>query len=109
MVTTQEFRKLALAMPNAVEQPHFEATSFRVNKKIFATMDERVNCVCLMLTVEDQSVFCLHDVAVIYPVPNKWGQNGATYVELDKLEHIEILQDATQQAYNNKIAKKKAQ
>ena len=30
-------RKLALALPEATESPHFQATSFRVRGKIFAT------------------------------------------------------------------------
>ena len=33
-------RKLALAMPDAVEATHFDLTSFRVDKKIFATANE---------------------------------------------------------------------
>jgi hypothetical protein len=37
-VTPAAFRKLALSMPEAEEAPHFERTSFRVAKKIFATM-----------------------------------------------------------------------
>jgi hypothetical protein len=37
-VTAAAFRKLALSMPGAHEEPHFERTSFRVGKKIFATM-----------------------------------------------------------------------
>jgi hypothetical protein len=39
-------RKLALALPEAVEAPHFEMASFRVGGKIFATMPpggERLN------------------------------------------------------------------
>ena len=31
-------RRLALSLPEAHEAPHFERTSFRVGKKIFATM-----------------------------------------------------------------------
>jgi hypothetical protein len=38
MVTGAAFRKLALSFPDAHEEPHFERTSFRVGKKIFATM-----------------------------------------------------------------------
>lgn len=37
-MTPQAFRKLALSMPEAHEEPHFDRTSFRVKKKIFATM-----------------------------------------------------------------------
>lgn len=32
------FRRLALALPEAHEEPHFERASFRVGKKIFATL-----------------------------------------------------------------------
>jgi hypothetical protein len=37
-MTPAAFRKLALSMPGAVELPHFERTSFRIGKRIFATM-----------------------------------------------------------------------
>ena len=37
-MTAQAFRKLAISMPEAHEEPHFDRTSFRVGKKIFATM-----------------------------------------------------------------------
>jgi hypothetical protein len=32
------FRKLALSFPEAHEEPHFDRASFRVGKKIFATL-----------------------------------------------------------------------
>jgi len=37
-MTPDAFRKVALSLPEAHEEPHFERTSFRVKKKIFATM-----------------------------------------------------------------------
>lgn len=37
-MTGQAFRKLALALAGAHEEPHFERSSFRVGKKIFATL-----------------------------------------------------------------------
>jgi len=43
MVTIDSFRKLDLSFPEATEEPHFEKTSFRVKKKIFATFDEAKN------------------------------------------------------------------
>lgn len=33
MVTLDAFRKMALALPGAEEQPHFHLASFRVKKK----------------------------------------------------------------------------
>mgnify|MGYP003577946137 CR=1 FL=1 len=41
MVSIETFRELAMSFPNATEEPHFEKTSFRINKKIFATFDEK--------------------------------------------------------------------
>jgi hypothetical protein len=37
-VSAAGVRKLALALPEAAEQPHHDMTSFRVRGKIFATM-----------------------------------------------------------------------
>ena len=37
-MTPAAFRKLALSLPDAHEEPHFDRTSFRVGKRIFATM-----------------------------------------------------------------------
>jgi hypothetical protein len=37
-MTGAAFRKLALSLPEATEAPHFERASFRVGKKIFATV-----------------------------------------------------------------------
>ena len=34
----EEFRRLALSLPEATEEPHFEMTSFRVRGRIFATV-----------------------------------------------------------------------
>ncbi|MES3020032.1 MAG: MmcQ/YjbR family DNA-binding protein [Pseudomonadota bacterium] len=37
-MTLEHARKFALSLPETSEQPHFEATSFRVCGKIFATV-----------------------------------------------------------------------
>jgi hypothetical protein len=48
---------LALSFPNTIELPHFKKASFRVNKKIFATLDVKKSLACLLLSQIDQSVF----------------------------------------------------
>lgn len=97
MVTVATFKKLALSLKGATEKPHFEVTSFRT-KKIFATLDEKNQRVCLMLSPVDQSVFCAYDLKVMYPVPNKWGKQGATFVELKHVRK-DMLVDALNQSY----------
>ncbi|RYG06372.1 MAG: MmcQ/YjbR family DNA-binding protein, partial [Chitinophagaceae bacterium] len=82
MVSIEKFRHLALSLPEATEQPHFEKTSFRINKKIFATLDVTKQQACVKFTATDQDIFCLFDKTVIYPVPNKWGNQGWTLISL---------------------------
>jgi hypothetical protein len=108
MVSIKSFRELALSYPETTEEPHFERTSFRVKKKIFATLGEQDKKACLMLAPIDQPSFCAAAPAVIYPVPNKWGLQGATYVELNGVD-VEVLEDALTMAYCKVAPKKLAQ
>ncbi len=91
-------RIIALSLPETTEEAHFDKTSFRVKKKIFATFDEKTNKLCLKLPEIEQDVFSLINRQVIYPVPNQWGKKGWTFIELDKLDN-EILVDALKTAY----------
>ena len=97
---------MALALPGAIELPHFERASFRVNKRIFATLDEKKKIAVLMFSPIEQSVFCAFDKTVIYPVPGAWGTKGCTYIDLKKIKK-NMLKDALACAYNNILAKKK--
>ncbi len=98
MVFIETFRQLALSFAETTEEPHFEKTSFRVNKKIFATLDIQKKIACLILSPIDQSVFCSYDSTIFYPVPNKWGKRGATYVNLKKVRKG-MLKDALSTAF----------
>lgn len=48
------FKQLALSLPEAVEQPHFELISFRVGGKIFATAPADGRTVNLFVAEEDR-------------------------------------------------------
>jgi len=106
MVSIETFRKLAMSFPNATEEPHFEKTSFRINKKIFASFDEKNDQAVLKLNEIDQSVFCASSEMIFYPIPNKWGKQGWTIVELSKVRP-EMFEDALIRSYENVISKKK--
>jgi len=106
MVSIETFRELAISFPNATEEPHFEKTSFRVNKKIFATFDEKNSRAVLKLNEIDQSVFCASGEMIFYPLPNKWGKQGWTIVELSKVRP-EMFEDALIRSYENVISKNK--
>ena len=105
MISIETFRKLALSFPDASEEPHFEKTSFRVKKKIFATFDEKNNRAVLKLNEIDQSVFCASSEMIFYPVPNKWGKQGWTIVELSKVRP-EMFEDALIHSYQNVLGNK---
>ena len=100
MLGITTFRKLALSYAEAIEQPHFENASFRVKKKIFATLDEKKQRAVLKLSAIDQSVFSSYDNSAIYPVPGAWGKQGWTIVELKKVKAA-ICKDALTTSYCN--------
>src|SRR5689334_6393128 len=106
MVTAQQFRKLALAFPDAVEQPHFQKTSFRVKKKIFATLDESSSIATLKFTPVDQSVFVDISKGAVYPAQGAWGKSGYTNVNLQKI-NLRILKDAMNTSYASVGPKKR--
>ncbi len=98
MVSTEIFRQLALAFDEALEAPHFEKASFRINKKIFATLDIKNSKAVIKLSAIDQSVFCVYNKTIIYPAPGKWGLHGWTIIELNKVGK-NMLKDALTTSY----------
>lgn len=98
MITLNSIRKIALSFPETTEEPHFEKISFRVKKKIFATYNEKNKIVVLKLSNIDQDVFSKAGKTTIYPMPNKWGKQGWTAVELSGIDKA-IFIDALTTAY----------
>ncbi|EKT3958378.1 MmcQ/YjbR family DNA-binding protein [Flavobacterium psychrophilum] len=105
MVLIDTFRKLALSFPETTEEIHFEKISFRVEKKIFATYDKKNKRACIKLSEIDQDVFSSSDKTIIYAVPNKWGKQGWTFVEMN-IVHKDLFIDALITAYCEVAPKK---
>jgi len=84
MVDIETVRKLALSFPETDEYDHWGRPSFRVKKKIFCTLWPKEKRAVLKLSVADQSLFSEYSADVFYPIPNKWGKQGWTFVELKK-------------------------
>lgn len=100
-MTTEAFRKFALAFPGTVENPHFDRMAYKVEKRrIFATLHEVSNSANIKLPLRDQGVFSTFGNGAIYPVPNKWGLQGWTTFELHRIPD-ELLRDALETAYND--------
>ncbi|HVZ96442.1 MAG TPA: MmcQ/YjbR family DNA-binding protein [Chitinophagaceae bacterium] len=99
MVTEKAFIEMALSFPGTEQVPHFDRLGFKVIKRrMFATYLARNNTANIFLSPAEQSVFCKIDKN-IYPVPNKWGEKGATTFELNKVPG-EIIMEALLSAYN---------
>jgi predicted DNA-binding protein (MmcQ/YjbR family) len=107
MVTIDQLRVLALSFPETTEEPHFEKTSFRVSKKIFATYDAKSNRATVKLSEIDQDVFS-SDKGIIYPAPNKWGKLGWTLIEMSQV-NADLFKDALTTAYCEVALKKLVQ
>ncbi len=105
MVSVDTFREFALSFPDVEEHPHFNIPSFRIRKKIFATLWEKENKAMLKLSLVSQSVFCSYDQTIFYPVPGGWGKQGATFVNLRKVRK-DMFKDALTTAYEEVAAKK---
>lgn len=104
MVTLKEVETWALAFPEAVEMPHFEKTSFRIAKKIFATLDKKNHKVVVKLNEVDQSVFSSGKTG-ISPLQNAWGKQGWTMIDL-KIVRKNLFRDALSTAYNEVAPKR---
>lgn len=82
-MTANEFRKMALEIPAAVEGSHMHHPDFRIAGKIFASLgvpDE--NWGMVKLTPEQQGRFIENAPEVFKPCSGAWGRQGATNVHL---------------------------
>ena len=94
-VTTAEARKLALKLPEAVEQDHHGRPSFRVGGRIFATLwtDDRMN-----VMVDEDGIRTAVERAPETCEPVWWGKRLAavavTLSTVDRSFLDELLTDA---------------
>ena len=105
MVSIETARQLALSLPEAVEQEHWQHPSFRIKKKIFATLWPEEKRAVLKLPPIEQSVFCNYNNTIFYPVAGAWGRQGWTSVELNKVRK-DMFKDALNIAWREVAPKK---
>jgi hypothetical protein len=106
MLTGNQFAQMALSFPGTEQVPHFDRIGFKITgKRMFSTYLQKDNTANIFLTIKEQATFCQMDQA-IYPVPNKWGEKGATTFELNFVPK-NILMEALLSAYNEVLASHK--
>jgi len=86
-MTSNEFRRIALSMPEASESAHMDHPDFRVDGKIFATLgypDKHHGMV--ILPSEEQERLVRSHPSIFTPAKGAWGRSGSTSVRLDAVD-----------------------
>jgi hypothetical protein len=103
-MTADQFRRLALGLPEAVERSHFSHPDFRVRNKIFATLgypDPRYGMV--KLTPEQQEELLCAAPETFRPAAGAWGRSGSTVVLLSATK-VATLAPIIRRAWENAAA-----
>lgn len=92
-MTLDEYKKIALSFPNALEKPHFDRISIRVDGKggkMFTTILEDGTSANLPLNLEDQEMLCEAEPELFHPVAGKWGEKGWTTFMYPKADEATV-------------------
>ncbi len=105
-MTAQEFRAMALSLPEATEGAHMGHPDFRVGGRIFATLGyPRSGWGMVSLTPEQQELFVQAQPATFAPVKGGWGRSGATNVRLRAAKKAAV-REALSIAWRNRAPKR---
>jgi hypothetical protein len=82
-MTSEQFRRLALALDGAKESAHHNHPDFRVGGRVFATLGyPKPGYAMVKLTPDEQKFFAGAHPGAFIPVKGVWGNRGATNVVL---------------------------
>jgi hypothetical protein len=101
-VNAEAVRRLALALPEATEQPHFERTSFRVKGKIFATVAPDGSSMNVFVD-DEQREMCRVDPKAYETL--MWGKTGYLHVHLKRAKAGDV-ETLLRSAWERKAPKK---
>jgi hypothetical protein len=73
-MTPDDFRRLALALPDAIEVGHMDHPDFRVGGKVFATLGYPTDeWAMVKLGPDEQLALCAAKPKIFVPVKGAWG------------------------------------
>ena len=98
-MTTNDFRRIALALPEAEEKSHFGKPDFRVRNRIFASLPPGGHAV-LKLTQEEQTMLTEAEPDIFQPIKAGCGRQGWTEVTLSAADET-TLRSACLMAWRN--------
>jgi hypothetical protein len=87
MAVLDDVRRIAVALPEVVEAPHFDSSSLRVAGRILCTLGADAERIVLKFHPEDQRNLIDDDPETLTPVPGAWGQKGWTHVRIARLDN----------------------
>jgi hypothetical protein len=101
MMTAEDFRRIALSLPETEESAHMDHPDFRVGGKVFATLGyPDPNWAMVKLKPEQQEQLVRSDAGVFVPAKGAWGRGGSTCVLL-KAASKTVVRKALTDARNN--------
>jgi hypothetical protein len=89
MATSRDLRRIALSLGGTTEAPHFDRAAFKVVRN-YATLAADGRTANLKFTPDEQEFKCMMAPEAFAPVPNAWGKQGWTTVNLSKLSAAEL-------------------
>lgn len=89
-MTADEFRALALALPDTEEKAHHGHPDFRVKGRIFATLGPGEAWGMVKLALDDQARYAQSSPDVYEPFGGAWGAGGATKVHLARAQPASV-------------------
>ena len=105
-MTSNEFRKLALSFPEAIESAHMHHPDFRVGGRIFATLEyPNKDSAMVKLPQDEQREFTQSHPEVFQPAKGAWGRQGSTVVYLEAAT-TNIVREALTVAWRNTAPKR---
>ena len=107
-MTGDEFRSVALSLPEAAEESHMGHPDFRVGGKIFATLGPDEVWGMVKLTTEQQASFIRAQPKVFQPASGAWGRRGCTIVTLRRAKKS-MVKEAMILAWRNTAPKRRVQ
>ena len=107
-MSPDDFRRAALALPEAEESAHQGHPDFRVRGKIFATLGPNEAWGMVKLTAEQQALFVRTEPDVFQPIKGAWGKRGCTQVTLQAATEPAVRQ-ALKAAWRNTAPKRLAE
>lgn len=100
-MTADQFRRVALALPESTEVSHMQHPDFRVRGRVFATLGyPNDNFAVVKLTPGQQDIYVQSQPAVFAPVAGAWGSRGYTNILL-RAARVADVRDAVETAWRN--------